>query len=76
MTTIADQRIHGTTHERPMDRFAAERAYLVAISHHPAFRLEATYPRVVADDFLVNLDTNRYWGPLPVYRSNGGGAAP
>lgn len=64
MTTIADQRIHGTTHERPMDRFAVERAHLVATSHHPAFRLEATYPRVVADDFLVNLDTNRYSVPF------------
>jgi transposase len=64
MTTIADQRIHGTTHERPMDRFVAERAHLVAITHHPAFRLEATYPRVVADDFLVNLDTNRYSVPF------------
>lgn len=64
MRTVADQRIHGTTHERPMDRFAVEQAHLVAIAHHPAFRLEATYPRVVADDFLVNLDTNRYSVPF------------
>lgn len=60
MSTVADQRIHGTTHEHPIDRFAVERAHLMAIHHQPAFRLEATYPRVVADDFLVNLDTNRY----------------
>ncbi len=64
MTTIADQRIHGTTHERPLDRFAVERPHLVATSHHPAFRLEATYPRVVAEDFLVSLDTNRYSVPF------------
>jgi hypothetical protein len=64
MATIADQRIHGTTHERPIDRFAAERAHLVATTHHPAFRLEASYPRVVAEDFLVSLDTNRYSVPF------------
>lgn len=64
MCTVADQRIHGTTHERPIDRFAVERMHLVAIAHHPAFRLEATYPRVVADDFLVSLDTNRYSVPF------------
>jgi transposase len=63
-TTIADQRIHGTTHERPIGRFAAERPYLLPTTHQPAFRLEATYPRVVADDFLVSLDTNRYSVPF------------
>lgn len=63
-TTTADQRIHGTTHERPIDRFAAERPYLLSTMHQPAFRLEATYPRVVADDFLVSLDTNRYSVPF------------
>ncbi len=64
MTTIADQRIHGTTHERPIDRFARERDHLVPTREQPAFRLEATYPRVVADDFLVSLDTNRYSVPF------------
>lgn len=64
MHTVADQRIHGTTHERPIDRFIIERTHLVGISHQPAFRLEATYPRIVADDFLVNLDTNRYSVPF------------
>ncbi|HSB81634.1 MAG TPA: IS21 family transposase [Candidatus Methylomirabilis sp.] len=63
-TTIADQRIHGTTHERPIERFAAERAHLLPTAHQPAFRLEATYPRVVAEDFLVSLDTNRYSVPF------------
>ncbi len=64
ITTIADQRIHGTTHERPIDRFAAERPALLPTTHQPAFRLEATYPRVVAEDFLVSLDTNRYSVPF------------
>ncbi len=64
MTTVADQRLHGTTHERPLDRFAVERAHLVATRHQPPFRLDATYPRVVAEDFLVSLDTNRYSVPF------------
>lgn len=64
MTTIADLRIHGTTHERPIDRFTREREHLVPTTGQPAFRLEATYPRVVADDFLVSLDTNRYSVPF------------
>jgi len=64
MATTADQRIHGTTHERPIDRFATERLHLVATEHQPAFRLEAIVPRVVATDFLVSLDTNRYSVPF------------
>lgn len=62
--TIADQRIHGTTHERPIARFAAERDYLLPTAHQPTFRLEARYPRVVAENFLVSLDTNRYSVPF------------
>jgi transposase len=62
--TIADQRIHGTTHERPIDRFAAERARLLPTVHQPAFRLEASVSRIVATDFLVSLDTNRYSVPF------------
>jgi len=64
MTTIADQRIHGTTHQRPIDRFAEERDHLLPTAQQPAFRLEATYLRVVAEDFLVSLDTNRYSVPF------------
>jgi len=64
MTTIADQRIPGTTHQCPIDRFARERDPLVPTREQPAFRLEATSPRVVADDFLGSLDTNRYSGPF------------
>ena len=61
---IADVRIHGTTHERPIDRFQAERSRLVPLAPRAGYRLEATYPRVVADDFLVTLDTNRYSVPF------------
>lgn len=62
--TISDLRVHGTTHQRPIDRFAEERAHLEARGSRPGFRLEARFSRIVADDFLVSLDTNRYSVPF------------
>lgn len=62
--TIADQRVHGTTHERPIDRFARERGCLVPTAAQPSFRLEVCQQRVVATDFLVSLDANRYSVPF------------
>jgi transposase len=64
MTEIADQRIHGTTHERPIDRFGEEHRHLVSTAGHPSFRLEARQPRVVAEDYLVSFETNRYSVPF------------
>ncbi len=60
----ADVRVHGTTHERPIDRFAREQSHLVATAGQPSFRLEAVHPRLVADDYLVTLATNRYSVPF------------
>ena len=78
MATIADVRRHGTTHERPIDRFAQERPALVPTTGQPSFRLEAPLARIVADDWLVSLDTNRYsvpftliGQPVEVHRCNG-----
>ena len=62
--TVADVRVHGTTHERPIDRFARERAALVPAPVGRAFRLEAPLTRVVATDYLVTVDTNRYSVPF------------
>jgi transposase len=64
MTTIADVRIHGTTHERPLDRFAQEQPCLVPTASQPSFRLEAPLVRIVAEDWLVSVDTNRYSVPF------------
>ena len=61
---IADVRIHGTTHERPADRFARERSHLIATTGQPGFRLEASQPRRVAEDYLVSFETNRYSVPF------------
>jgi len=78
MATIADVRIHGTTHERPIDRFAQEQGALVPTTGQPSFRLEAPLARIVADDWLVSIDTNRYsvpfmliGQPVEVHRRNG-----
>ncbi len=61
---MADVRVHGTTHERPIDRFVRERAALVPTPAGRAFRLEAPLTRVVATDYLVTVDTNRYSVPF------------
>jgi transposase len=78
MTTIADVRVHGTTHERPLDRFAQERPALVATAGQPSFRLEGLLARMVATDWLVSVDTNRYsvpftliGQPVQIHRRNG-----
>ena len=63
-TAIADTRIHGTTHERPIERFAAERGHLIPTTGHPGFRLEARVARIVAEDYLVSFETNRYSVPF------------
>ena len=61
---IADVRIHGTTHERPADRFVREQSTLIATAGQPGFRLEASQPRRVAEDYLVSFKTNRYSVPF------------
>ena len=60
---IADERIHGTTHERPIARFAAEAVHLVPTAGHPGFLAAMVRERVVADDWLVSIDGNRYSVP-------------
>lgn len=60
---IADQRVHGTTHERPIERFALEAAHLVPTATQPSFLAAMVRERVVADDWLVSIDGNRYSVP-------------
>lgn len=62
--TIADPRIHGTTHVPPLERFAEERPHLVPVTGHPGFRLRARQSRIVASDYLVSFETNRYSVPF------------
>jgi transposase len=62
--TIADVRVHGTTHQTPVSRFASEREHLLPRATRPGFKLEARFPRIVSEDYLVSLDTNRYSVPF------------
>jgi len=64
LTEVADVRIHGTTHERPHDRFVQEQPALIPTATQPSFRLAARYTRIVADDYLVSFETNRYSVPF------------
>jgi hypothetical protein len=58
---VADQRIHGTTHEPPAVRFAQER--LRPRDGRPPFQLPTALVRTVARDCCVTVDTNRYSVP-------------
>jgi len=63
---IADLRIHGTTHQRPIDRFAEEAAQLVPTASQTGFLAATIRDRVVASDWLVAIDANRYSVPFPL----------
>lgn len=58
---VADQRLHGTTHERPVDRFPHER--LRACAGRPRYQLQQRLLRTVARDCFVTVETNRYSVP-------------
>ena len=65
----ADQRVHGTTHEPPAERFAREEAH--ALRALPARPLPSRHQRLrrrVASDSLVQLDTVRYSVPHRLVR--------
>jgi transposase len=61
---VADLREHGTTHQRPIDRFAEEARALAPTAGHASFLQAMVRDRVVADDWLVSIDGNRYSVPF------------
>lgn len=61
---IADLRIHGTTHQTPIGRFEQERAALIPTRGQPSFALAGRRSRIVASDYLVSFQTNRYSVPF------------
>jgi transposase len=63
LTEIADVRVHGTTHERPIDRFAGEAGVLAQAATQPSFLQAMRRERIVAEDWLVSIDSNRYSVP-------------
>ncbi len=65
----ADTRVHGTTHERPFDRFRrAEQRALRPLPAHPLPRREQRYRRRVAHDAFVDVETVRYSVPYQLVR--------
>lgn len=62
--TVADERIHGSTHEIPRERFERdERVKMIAVDRRPPSRECGTLRRQVASDGYVAIETNRY--PVP-----------
>jgi transposase len=60
----ADQRVHGTTHQRPIERFEAEeQRALLALPSRPWSPRDRTLERTVANDALVDIDSVRYSVP-------------
>lgn len=62
---VADQRLHGTTHELPAQRFArSEAAALSAVDGRAPAPQERLESRIVPRDGLVAVEANRYPVPL------------
>jgi len=64
MATVADARDHGTTHERPIDRFEGERGCLTPLGSQVSYLKVRTLNRKVTGDCRVEVDTNRYSIPF------------
>lgn len=60
--TVADERVHGTTHEKPSQRFLRET--LIAVDLRWPSAQERVESRVVPRDGYVAVETNRYPVPL------------
>ena len=60
--TVSDLRVHGTTHERPIDRFARET--LTPLGPQPPYHYTAPRRRIVAADALVAIAAGRYSVPV------------
>lgn len=61
---VADVRIHGTTHQQPLTRFAAEAGALIPYAGRRSFLSAMVRERKVAEDWLVSIDGNRYSVPF------------
>ncbi|MBP1627115.1 MAG: family transposase [Holophagaceae bacterium] len=63
MREISDERIHGTTHDRPRERFEVETGKLVPLMGVAPYRTLRRMNRRVGLDVRVQVDTNRYSVP-------------
>lgn len=64
IATIADVRIHGTTHKRPIDLFEEEKSLLLPTKGKVPYQVMERAVRYVAKDCMVSFETNRYSVPL------------
>jgi hypothetical protein len=62
LDTIANVRIHGETHQRPVDLFAQERPHLQPLNEH-RYDIARTATTIASSQFRITLDTNRYSVP-------------
>lgn len=62
LDTIANVRIHGETHQRPVDLLVQERPHLRPLNPHP-YDLAHTSTHVASSQFRITLDTNQYSVP-------------
>jgi transposase len=68
---MADQRVHGTTHERPLERFERdERQALRSLPVRPLPTHGRRLQRRVANDSFVDIDTVRYSVPHRLVRDH------
>ena len=65
----ANLRLHGTTRERPIDRFETEKAHLHPLPS-PEFEVSIPVPIYVNRQSLVHFDANRYSVPYRYARQN------
>lgn len=63
IASVADQRIHGTTHRKPAEMFREEESLLIDHRSKPAYAIQERSIRTVSRDCLVAFETNRYSVP-------------
>lgn len=63
ISTMADQKIHGTTHRRPQELFEEKRGLLMDHSQKPNYAIQQLAFRQVAKGCLVTFEANRYSAP-------------
>jgi transposase len=62
--TVADQRVHGTTHRKPAEMFLEEKALLLDLQGRPGYTIQERAVRHVSKDCLVAFEANRYSVPF------------
>jgi len=62
LDTIANVRIHGETHQRPVDMLQEERPQLTRLNPHP-YDVARTATTIASSQFRITLDTNTYSVP-------------